>query len=102
EEKVLKMPKRLSHKLLAGSRGFRRIGCTFRLSSLSHLLFLRLCLLPAVMHPEPIRGIPAHSGFEGAVHVGHDGFSRARSVVFARRNLFTGFDTPAGEADAIA
>src|SRR2546427_3213156 len=50
--------------------------------------------LPAIMDPKPIGRIAADGGFEGAVHVEHDFFRRARLAIVMSPNLRADFDAP--------
>src|SRR5208283_4284626 len=56
---------------------------------------------PAPMHPEPIGWIAAHGGFEGTVHIAHDGGRGSRLAVLVRRDFRTRLDAPPCQTDAI-
>ena len=57
---------------------------------------------PSSVDPEPIGRVAANGGFEGPVHVAHDGSRGPRLAVLAGGNFGARLDAPAGKADAIA
>src|SRR5208283_4883326 len=59
-------------------------------------------VLPPVMHPEPVGGVAAYGGLEGAVDVGHDLGHGPGLAVLVGGDFLVGLDAPAGEADAVA
>src|ERR1035437_9604988 len=60
-----------------------------------------MSVFPAAMNPEPVGGIAAHGGLQGAIHVAHDFFGRTRLAVFVRGNFFAEFQPPFRQCDAV-
>src|ERR1035437_5984408 len=60
-----------------------------------------MSVFPAAMNPEPVGGIAAHGGFQGAVHVAHDFFGRTRLAIFVRGNFFAEFQPPFRQRDTV-